>query len=104
MIERARMQPDARGPQAPTDIDSFRQQRPAQSLSDAHRHQPEIRDLDRPIVMSRELEESARRLALPEHPDLDRRLREMFAELLVAPHAAVAPVVLGAHTVVELTV
>src|SRR6266511_743445 len=105
MIERARVQPHARGPECPGIAYRAREEMLAEALADCAREEPEVGDLDGAVLRHpAQLVPARERAAAPRDVQGDLGLPEVGADLLVGPVPAVAPVVGLADPAVALAI
>src|SRR2546430_8998864 len=96
MIERARMEPHARGPECPRVAYGAGKEMLAEALTDGARDEPEVGDLDGAVLgHPAQLVPPRERAAPPRDVQHDLGLAEVRADLLVGPVPAVAPVEIG---------
>src|SRR5436853_6523956 len=94
MIERAGMQPHARGPECPGVAHGAGEEVLAEALADGARDEPEVCDLDGAVLgHPAQLVPPRERAAPSRDVQCDLGLAEVRADLLVGPIPAAAPVV-----------
>src|SRR6266496_1064005 len=105
MIERARMEPHARGPEGPGVAYGAGEEMLAEALADGARDEPEVGDLDGAVLgHAAQLVPPRERAAPPRDVQGDLGLAEVRADLLVGPVPTVAPVVGRADAAVALAI
>src|SRR4029077_2758325 len=105
MIERARVQPDARGLERPGIPNRARKEMFTEAVADGVGKEPEVRDLDRAVFgYAAELVPPHERGPSPGDMECDLGAGEMRANLLVGPVPAVAPVIGVPHRAVAAPV
>src|SRR3954470_20606682 len=91
------MQPDSIGAELPGRLRLAGEKMLAPAPSDEVRQQPEIGDLDRPVLMLPELEIASRPFSPCHEPDRHPRNRQVCAGGLVTPAQPVGPLVRPAN-------
>src|SRR5438445_8171537 len=103
MVEGARVEPHPGRPQGPRVTYRAREEMLPQALADHPRREAEVGDLDRVILRhAAQFVPADERATAHGHEERDLGLREVRANLGVAPVPAVAPVVLLAHRAVAV--
>src|SRR3989449_10384701 len=105
MIERARMEPRACGPEGPGVPHRAGEEVLTEALADRAREEPEVGDLDRAVLGNpAQLVPPREHAAAPRDVQRDLGLCQVRADLFVGPVPAVAPVVGLADPAVALTI
>src|SRR3989442_12151589 len=105
MARGARVEPPPRWLQGPRVAHGAREEMFPQALADHPRREAEVGDLDRIIIRyAAQLVPAGERATAHGHEERDLGLREVRANLGVAPVPAVAPVVLRAHCAVAVAI
>src|SRR5213083_252077 len=105
MIERAGVQPHARGLEGPGVAHRAGEEVLAEALTDRAREEAEVGDLDGPVLgYAAQLVPPRERRAAPRDVQRDLGLCEVGADFLVGPVPAVAPVVGRADAAVAFAV
>src|SRR5258708_30827987 len=87
----------------PGALDGLRQHEFPQALACEGGQQPEIRNFHSPVVMAAQLEVAGRLSVDTQHPELERRVRQLARDVLVSPGQPIDPAILAADLGVEVS-